>query len=86
MKRIFKDLAHYLSLLGIFLAGIVSFVFFSYDEGFQIAVVIATAIAYVFWGLIHHFLHRDLYFSVIVEYVAVALLGMVIALTLVLRF
>lgn len=75
LKRIGKHLGHYLPLLGVLIAGGWGFVFFSYDRMFQIVIAIAVAFAYVAWGIVHHYLHSDLYFSVILEYLLVAVLG-----------
>lgn len=80
-----KHFSHYLSLIGVFVAGIVGIYLFSYDRIFQMAIVVATGAAYVAWGIIHHFLHRDLYLSVIVEYLVVASLGVVLIFSLIFR-
>ena len=80
-----KNLPHYLPLLGIFAFGILAFILFSYDASFQMAVVVAIAVSYVIWGIIHHHLHRDLHASVIVEYLIVAALGVVLISSLILR-
>lgn len=83
MKKFIKDLPHYLSLAGILAAGIIGFMVFSYESVFQIAVAIGLALAYVAWGIIHHAIHRDLYLSVVVEYIVVASLGLVVILSLI---
>jgi len=83
MKKIIKDLPHYLSLAGILAAGIIGFMVFSYERVFLIAVAIGLALAYVAWGIIHHAIHRDLYLSVVVEYIVVASLGLVVILSLI---
>lgn len=85
MKNIAKHLPHYFVLLGMFLAGIVAFSLFSYDRVFQMIVAVAVAVSYFVWGIIHHAIHRDLYFSVVVEYLAVACLGLVIVFSLIIR-
>lgn len=85
MKQIAKDLPHYMLLGGILLTGFAGLVIFSYDKNFQVAVALATGISYVAWGLIHHHIHRDLHFEVFVEYAAVALLGIVVLFSLLLR-
>ncbi len=85
MKRAAKHLPHYFSLLGIFAAGIAGFVIFSYDKQFQAVLTIAIAIAYVLWGIIHHLLHKDLYFAVVLEYLLYAILGVVIVFSVLLR-
>ena len=85
MKQIAKDLPHYMLLGGILLAGFAGLIIFSYDKNFQVAVALATGISYVAWGLIHHHIHKDLHFEVFVEYAAVALLGIVVLFSLLLR-
>lgn len=85
MKKFARDLPHYLSLFGILFAGFIGFTLFSYDKGFQTVVAVATALAYVVWGVVHHFLHKDLHFETFLEYVAVAILGLVILFSLVIR-
>ena len=76
---------HYLSLFGILIAGFAGLILFSYDKGFQTVVAIATAASYVVWGIVHHYLHRDLHLEVFSEYLAVAVLGLVILFSLILR-
>jgi len=85
MKGIAKHLPHYFVLLGIFLAGIVAFCLFSYDRVFQEFVAVAVAASYVSWGIVHHAIHRDLYFSVVIEYLAVACLGLTLVFSLIIR-
>ena len=85
MKNIIKDLPHYLALLGIFVAGLLAFVIFNYDSPFRIAVIISIGISYVVWGIVHHYLNKDLYLEVVLEYIAIAILGMIIVLSLILE-
>ena len=85
MKRIAKHLPHYMPLLGIFALAVVAFLMSSYDKAFLIGVSIAVATSYVAWGVVHHSIHKDLHLSVVVEYVAVAGLGLVIVFSLLLR-
>ena len=85
MKHFTRHLPHYLPLIGIFVAGIIGFYCFSYDRFFQAAISIALIIAYVFWGVVHHFIHKDLYLEVIIEYLIIALLGLVVILSLIFR-
>lgn len=85
MRNIARHLPHYASLFGILLVGALGFVFFSYDRVFQMGVALAVAISYVVWGAIHHAIHKDLYFAVIVEYLVVAILGLVMVFSLIAR-
>lgn len=85
MKRVIKHLPHYLSLIGILVFGLLAFTIFSYDRSFQIAVAAALSLAYISWGVVHHYIHKDLYLSVVLEYIVVSLLGFVIITSLLLR-
>lgn len=85
MRYITRHLSHYLPLVGILAAGVLGFLSFSYDKTFQAMIAVATAVAYVVWGVVHHHLHRDLHFSVFIEYIAVAGLGVVIIFSLLFR-
>ena len=85
MKSFARHLPHYLSLFGILMAGFAGLVLFSYDKSFQTVVAIATATAYVVWGIVHHYLHKDLHLEIFAEYLAVSVLGLVILFSLILR-
>lgn len=76
-------LPHYISLIGILIAGIVGFYFFSYDRFFQIGIAVALAASYVSWGIIHHIIHKDICLAVILEYITVAILGVVMLVSLI---
>lgn len=85
MKKFTRDIQHYLPLVTIFLAGILGYINFSYDKAFQIAIVVATAAGYVTWGIVHHYIHKDLHLSVVIEYIMIAALGVFIAASLMFR-
>lgn len=85
MRSIYKHFPHYASLVAVLLAGSILFIIFSYSKYLEAAIGISLALSYVSWGLIHHYLHRDLHFSVFVEYVVVASLGLVIIFSLIFR-
>lgn len=83
MKTFSKHVSHYLSLFGILTVATVGFILFNYDKNLQTSIVVGTAISYVSWGIIHHYLHRDLHLSVVIEYMLIASLGLTIALSLI---
>jgi hypothetical protein len=85
MKTMTRDLPHYLSLFGILMAGFAGLVLFSYDKNFQFSVALATAGSYVAWGIVHHAIHKDLYIETVLEYAAIAFLGIVIIFSLITR-
>jgi hypothetical protein len=84
LKKIAHDLPHYLSLFGILGVSFVGFYVFAYDRVFQESIAVALAASYVVWGIVHHHIHRDLHLSVVMEYIAVSLVGLVIIYSLVL--
>ena len=82
LKKFAKHLPHYIPLLGLFGFVVLTFVLFSYDILLLGIVVVSASIFYVLWGIIHHYIHKDLYVSVVVEYILVASLGLIIIFSL----
>jgi hypothetical protein len=85
MKNMTRHFQHYLPLVFVLIAGILGFSLFTYDRLFQSVLLVAVAASYVVWGVVHHYIHDDLHFSVIVEYAVIAILGVVMGLTLIYR-
>lgn len=85
MKTFTKHLPHYFVLIGILIAGFLGLILFSYDTKFQSAIAFATAASYVSWGLVHHYIHKDLHLEVVIEYLVVAALGLTIIFSLILN-
>lgn len=85
MKSFSHHLPHYFALFGVLIVGALAFFLFSYDRLFQASVAVALAASYVSWGIVHHWLHRDLHLSVVIEYIAVAVLGLVMVFSLIFR-
>ena len=80
-----EHLSHYLSLVGIMIATIIGFFAFSYDKSFQLAIITAASLSYFTWGIVHHYLHRDLNLQILIEYAVIASLGFVIGVSLIYR-
>lgn len=85
MKRLTHHLRHYLPLFGILCAGILGFILFPYDKNFLAALTLATSFGYLSWGVVHHYIHKDLHTSVVIEYAIIALLGIVIVFSVLFR-
>lgn len=83
IKEFRKHLSHYLVLLGILVFGFLGFTGFSYDKAFQMAIIVAVAVSFVAWGLVHHYIHEDLNLKIVLEYIAMAILGAAILASLV---
>ena len=82
LKKISKHLPHYMPLLALFGFVIFAFILFSYDTLLLGIVSVSSAVFYVLWGIVHHYLHKDLYISVVIEYILVASLGLIIIFSL----
>lgn len=82
MKKISN---YYLILLVILNFGALMFYLLRFSPFYQMWVMFLTSLAYIFWGLIHHFLEEDLHPKVILEYVLIALLVNLVVMTLLFR-
>ena len=76
---------HYLLFLLISGFGIFIFNYYNHNQKVQSWCVIATSIAYFFWGVFHHYSEKNLHLKVVLEYFLVALLGAVLIITLIYR-
>ena len=89
MKELIKDIKkhfyYYLVLLVILNLGIGLFYLFRFNPLYQMKVILATSIAYVVWGIIHHWLSEDLHLKVVLEYLLIAILVNLIVLSLLFR-
>lgn len=68
----------YFVLLIIIGLGAISFIISIGDKELQFKIILATSSFYVIWGIVHHFLEKTLYPKIVIEYIAVALLAIVI--------
>lgn len=84
--EISKHLPHYLSLGGVIVAAIIGFLYFPYDPAFQTAISIALGVSFFVWGIVHHYLHKDLHPKIVLEYLSIGILGIVVLLSVIWRF
>lgn len=66
-------------------ASFVGFFVFSYDKNFQLAIITAASLSYFVWGIVHHYIHKNLNFQILLEYAVVASLGFVIGISVIYR-
>lgn len=85
MKGLTKHFPHYVSLIVILVFAALGFWVFSYNRVLQTSIVVAAAISYVAWGIVHHAIHDDLHLSVVIEYMAIAAIGLTLVLSLIYR-
>lgn len=81
MKKFKEHFSHYIPLVGMLLFVVAAFSWFSYDKSMLLGSSVALSGAYVAWGFVHHWIHKDLSSEVVFEYVAVAILGLVLLLS-----
>lgn len=81
LEDIYRYLSHYL-VLGVLLSGGLSlFLFFNHSRQVQLQVVMVTALGYLLWGTTHHYLKKDLNWTVFFEYTLVAVFSILVIYT-----
>lgn len=77
-KEIKQKPFEYLALASVFLIGLIVYFFADISSHTQRLVVYFMAACYFFWSIIHHYRRGDLSISIVVEYLVMALLGIVL--------
>lgn len=76
---------HYLILITILTIGFGSVFVFSEKRNAQFLLGGLTAVLYVLWGVIHHYMEDDLNLKIVIEYTLIAALSVTILFSLLLR-
>jgi hypothetical protein len=74
---------HYAALASILGAGFSTFAYYRFNRDAQAIAILATAILYVAWGIIHHKLIHYLTQEIIFEYILVAAIGSLVLLSMI---
>jgi hypothetical protein len=77
-KEISQKPGEYILLFLIFLVAAIAFYFFSFDPHSQRRVIYAAAGTYFLWSLYHHYKRGDLHVSIVIEYLIIALFGIIL--------
>ena len=77
-----QTIIHFLVLIGILGAGVLTFIVVAPNTTIQLLVGIITAVAYVLWGLIHHTIQQDLHQKIVVEYLLIGAIAIVLLVTM----
>lgn len=89
MKKITEDIkespVHYLSLFIILFFGGFSFFYLKRNQQAQLVSVFLTSSFYFIWGVVHHLLEGDLHIRIVMEYLAMSILGFVLLWALIYR-
>lgn len=70
-----KHLVYYLSLAAILIAGVLVAGYLHGQKQMQIAIVVLIAVFYVVWGIVHHIAEHSFSIKIVLEYIAIAVLG-----------
>lgn len=71
----------FLILILILTMGVVTFFYAVGNRQLQLAVGIVTSLAYIFWGIIHHTIQKDLHPKVVIEYILIGTIAIVLLVT-----
>lgn len=77
-KQIKTHLFKYFVLLLILGLGVAGFILSIGHRRFQFKIIVITSFLYIVWGVTYHFFEKTLYPKIVVEYLAVALLAIVV--------
>jgi hypothetical protein len=75
-KTLKKHIGYYLSLLIIFSVGFLLTIFVSPNFNLQKITISSTIVAYVFWGIFHHYINHELTRRIMIEYILIGSLGL----------
>jgi hypothetical protein len=76
---------HYFVLLCVELVGLWGIFWFSFQPMMQLAILVGMCAAYVVWGVIHHYEHRDLHVKIVFEYLLIAIFAVLVVGSLLFR-
>jgi len=77
-----QSVIHFLVLIAILAVGVCTFIYVRPNTTIQLFVGIITAVAYVFWGFIHHAIKKDLHQKIVVEYLLIGAIAIVLLVTM----
>jgi len=81
----YKNRIHYLFLFaGLFIGLAFFFNFFGFP-GLQVETVVGLCLYYFFWGIVHHWLKKDLHVKIVLEYFLVSVIACALLLSLIWR-
>lgn len=78
-----EHLFHFLPLVLVLFFGLFLALKVGYDRQLQMAIILAVAMFYVAWGVLHHLIEHTLVARIVLEYVLVAVLGVTMVLFLI---
>jgi hypothetical protein len=77
---------YHIGLILFLLLGIIVTYYAKENKQWEMMILVAMASLYILWGTIHHYLMHDLSSKIVIEYIAMASLGLSIAIFLIKGF
>jgi len=77
-----QHIGHTLILLLTLIFGVTLFFAFSHDPSLRLLLLTLVSVSYAIWGILHHYLRKDLNWALVIEYTTFAFLAAVGAFTL----
>jgi len=78
-------LLHFIVLAAILAGGVTAFMYVAPNSSLQLIIGVITSVAYVFWGLVHHAMKKDLHKKIVVEYILIGAIAIVLLATILQR-
>lgn len=70
-----RHITHYLILLIVLLAGVIATVLVGKSTFLKAFIIVFMGLAYFSWGIIHHYIEKDLHPHIVIEYLLISTLG-----------
>ncbi|MDQ3239596.1 MAG: hypothetical protein M3P33_03670 [bacterium] len=70
-----KHLGHSVLLLLFLSFGVTLFLAFSHDSVMRIIMLVLVSLCYALWGVVHHYVRKDLSWGLAIEYITIAFLA-----------
>ena len=83
INEVKKYPSHYVALIAILVCGVVAISLFRFDHTLLNIAIYSLGGLYVIWGILHHHSTNQLRTKVVLEYILVAILGVIIIKTLI---
>lgn len=78
-ETIHRHLLYYSIFIGCEFMGLILLLFTAGDKGLQLLVVLSMTLFYLFWTIMHQYIHHNLTFKIVVEYVLIGTLGLALS-------
>lgn len=79
-KNFHKHFWYYLLSVFFQVVGIILVYLFAYNKSIQMNIIVLTTIFYIFWSLLHQYIHHNITAKIVVEYVLIGFLGFTLSL------